>query len=83
MPELLEHRVVDLIQQTLRSAGSDPQLVVGPDDSMETVAGWDSLSFMTVFLAVNDEFDLSPDFDDAVHYMAVPSLIAYLETQLP
>ena len=82
MADLLEQRVVDLIQQTLRSNGDDPQLVVGPDDSMDTVAGWDSLTFMTIFLAVNDAFGLDPDFDDAIHYMAVPSLVAYLEMQL-
>ena len=82
MADSLEQHVTDIIQETLRSTSGDPRLVVGPDDSMDTLGDWDSLSFMTVFLAVNEAFDLDPDFDDAVHYMAVPSIVAYLQTQL-
>lgn len=82
MHDQLEQRVVDVVQDTLRSHGDDPHLVVGANDSMDTLACWDSLTFMTVFLAVNDAFGLDPDFDDAIHYLAVPSLVAYLEDQI-
>jgi len=78
MPDLLERRVVDIVQDTLRSTVGDSGLVVSIDDSMETLPAWDSLTFMTVFLAINDAFNLNPDFDDAVHYMAIPSLVSYL-----
>lgn len=60
-----------------------PGLVVEGNDSMETLPSWDSLSFMTVFLAINDAFNLDPDFDDAVHYMAVPTLVSYLRGHVP
>ena len=82
MTDSLEQRVVDIVQDTLRSRGDDPHVVVGANDSMDTLACWDSLTFMTVFLAVNDAFGLDPEFDDAIHYMAVPSLVAYLQGQM-
>ncbi len=46
---------------------------------METVAAWDSLTFMSVFAAINEAFSLNPDFDDAIHYTSVKSLHAYLK----
>ena len=56
------------------------ELTVGPSDSMETIGEWDSLSFMSVFCAVNKAFEIDPDFDDAVHYISVASLHPYLGT---
>ncbi len=82
MTDLLEEQVLDVIQDTLRSTTGDLGLVIGPNDSMDSVRHWDSMSFMTVFLAVNESFDLDPDFDDAIHYMAVPSLVRYLREQV-
>ena len=46
---------------------------------METIAEWDSLHFVSVFLAVNEAFGIDPDFDDAVHYISIASLCDYLE----
>jgi acyl carrier protein len=82
MPDLLERRVLQVVQEALRATTDDPDLVIGEDDSMETVPGWDSLTFMSVFLAVNDAFALAPDFDEAIHYTALPSLVAHLREQL-
>lgn len=48
---------------------------------METHTAWDSLTFMTVFIAINEAFGLTPDFDDAIHYMAVPSIVGYVRQQ--
>lgn len=82
MAQLLDQRVVEVVQDALRTATADPTLTVDEHDSMETVAGWDSLAFMAVFTAVNDAFTLDPDFDDAIHYTGLPSLLAYLRQQL-
>lgn len=82
MTDQLERRVLEVVQDALRSTTHDPDLIVGEDDSMDTVPGWDSLTFMSVFLAVNDAFALTPDFDDAIHYTAVPSVVTYLREQL-
>jgi acyl carrier protein len=74
----LEQRVVDIVQDTIRTVNGDAALSIEPSASMDTVPGWDSLTFMTVFSAVNDAFDIDPDFDDAIHYTSVPSMVAYL-----
>jgi acyl carrier protein len=79
MTEQLEARVIEIIQTTLRT--EDPAVSIGRDDSMDTIAGWDSLQFMNIFVAINDAFALDPDFDDAIHYTAIPSLVAYLRDQ--
>ena len=80
MADSLESRVIEVIQRTLRHECGNAELTLGPADSMETVGEWDSLSFMSVFCAVNKAFDIDPDFDDAVHYISVASLHRYLAT---
>ena len=52
------------------------------NDSMESVVAWDSLSFMSVFAAINDEFNIDPDFDDAIHYTSIKKLCAYVSAQV-
>lgn len=78
MADTLENRIVNVIQSTLRDRNNHPDLTIGSNDSMETIECWDSLAFMSVFLAVNDEFGIDPEFDDAVHYTSVQTLHAYL-----
>ncbi len=74
----LEQRVLDVVQSAIRTATGDVSLVIGLGDSMETVPGWDSLTFMSVWAAVNEAFAIDPDFDDAINYISVPALVAYL-----
>ena len=76
----LVERVVGIVQDALATGGAPG--AVGPDDSMETVPGWDSMRFMSVFIAVNEAFGLDPDFDDAIHYTAIPTMVEYLSQQL-
>ena len=80
MADSLESRVIEIIQRTLRHESGNAELTLGSADSMETVGEWDSLSFMSVFCAVNKAFEIEPEFDDAVHYISVASLHSYLST---
>ena len=82
MTDTLEQQIIAIIQDTLRNKGEDREVSITADDSMETVAAWDSLSFMSVFLAINEAFGVNPDFDDAIHYTSVKTLYAYLKTQV-
>lgn len=79
MSNELEDRIIGIVQDTLRL--EDPELTIGAEDTMDTIVGWDSLQFMNVFMAVNDAFDLDPDFDDAIHYTAISTLVAYVGEQ--
>ena len=80
MADPLEARLIAIIETTLRQQSGNAALTLRPEDSMETVAEWDSLSFMSVFSAINEAFGIDPDFDDAIHYTSVSSLHDYLET---
>ena len=80
MAESLEARLIGIIETTLRQQSGNEALILCADDSMETVAEWDSLSFMSVFCAINEAFGIDPDFDDAFHYTSVASLRDYLGT---
>ena len=82
MTESLEQRIINVIQDTLRDSGAPEDTVITGADSMETIAEWDSLNFMKVFLGINEAFGLNPDFDDAIHYTSVRSLHSYLEEKL-
>jgi acyl carrier protein len=82
MADSLEHQIIEVIQGALRNNGAEQDVVVTGDDSMETIAAWDSLTFMSVFLTVNEVFGLNPDFDDAIHYTSVKSLHTYLQEKL-
>ena len=78
MTDRLEQRIIDVIQDALRSARGTEGVVVTAADSMETIRAWDSLSFISVYTAINEAFGVDPDFDDAIHYTSVRSLCAYL-----
>ena len=54
-------------------------LLVTAGDSMETIATWDSLTFMSVFQAINEAFSINPDFDDAIHYTSVKGIYDYIK----
>ena len=79
MTDSLEQRIIGVIQETLSNNGPEQEVLIMADDSMETVAAWDSLSFMSVFLAINEAFGVNPDFDDAIHYTSVRALCAFLK----
>jgi acyl carrier protein len=82
MTEPLEQRIIEIIQYALRDEGKQQDVVITADDSMQTVAAWDSLNFMRVFLAINEAFGLNPDFDEAIHYTSVKALHAYLKERV-
>jgi acyl carrier protein len=82
MADSIEQRIIEIIQNTLRKSGADPDIVITAEDSMETIAAWDSLTFMSIFLAINESFSLDPDFDDAIHYTSVKALYKYLKDEV-
>lgn len=82
MTDPLEQRIIEIVQTALRDANDDLDIAIKPDDSMETVPAWDSLSFMSIFTAINEAFALNPDFDDAIHYTSVKTLHEYIKDQV-
>lgn len=78
MADTIESRVVAIVEATLREHSGNFDLVCCSGDSMETIAEWDSLAFVSVFSAVNEAFGIDPDFDDAVHYISIATIRDYL-----
>lgn len=81
MTDPLEQRIINIVQDVLRDNSDEQNVLITIDDSMETVAAWDSMTFMSVFLAINEAIGVNPDFDDAIHYTSVKSLYNYLKGQ--
>ncbi|MEO1246720.1 MAG: acyl carrier protein [Pseudomonadota bacterium] len=82
MTDTLEQQIIAIIEQTLSEQNGGETVSIAADDSMESVTAWDSLSFMSVFMKVNETFGVNPDFDDAIHYTSVSGLAAYLKGQI-
>lgn len=83
MTDAIEQQIIDTIETALRDKSGEQDIRITIDDSMETVAAWDSLTFMSIFLAINESFGVNPDFDDAIHYTSVKTLYAYLKEIAP
>ena len=81
MSDNLRNRIMIVVEQTLNTGSSadNNNVTISEKDSMETIANWDSLNFMSVFLAINEAFDLDPDFDDAINYISISSLYDYIK----
>ena len=81
MADELQSQVIAIVQDTLREEGDRDDLVVMPESSMNTVAEWDSMSFMKVFLAINEAYGINPDFDEAIHYTSISTLTDFLRNE--
>jgi acyl carrier protein len=81
MADDLQSNVISIVQDTLRDESGKGDLTVSPEDSMDTIPEWDSMSFMKVFLAVNEVFGIDPDFDEAIHYTSISTLTAFLRSE--
>ena len=81
MADELQSQVIAIVQDTLREEGDRDDLVVMPESSMDTVAEWDSMSFMKVFLAINEAYGINPDFDEAIHYTSISTLTDFLRNE--
>ena len=81
MTDELQSHLIAIVQKTLREEGGSGDLFVTPEDSMDTLPEWDSMSFMKVFLAVNEAYGIYPDFDEAVHYTSISTLAEFLRNE--
>lgn len=77
----ISETVISVVQDTLNSINSESG-VIGIDDSMQTIATWDSLAFMAVFTAINDSYSITPNFDDAIHYISVRSIVEFVNSNV-
>ena len=55
---------------------------VTAESRMGSPKEWDSLSFVSVFLAVSRDFDIDLEDDDAIHFQSVETILAFLREVL-
>jgi acyl carrier protein len=82
MTDELQSHVIAIVQDTLREESGRGELVVTPEDTMDSVPEWDSMSFMKVFLAINEVYGINPDFDEAIHYTSISTLTEFLRSEI-
>ncbi|MFP6626600.1 MAG: acyl carrier protein [Deltaproteobacteria bacterium] len=80
-PQAVEARIKELMAGLFSLDSSD----VGPDSSIETVEGWDSLQHVNLIMAMEQEFSVTFEVEDAAEmttFTAVcEALLRYLNEQ--
>ena len=82
--ELTMDRLCTVIEDALKVTGNVDQLSekVTEGSKMGEPKEWDSLSFVGVFTAVSEAFDVELEYDDAIHFREVRSIHVFLEDLL-
>ena len=77
-------RLFKTINDALLAACKTTELsaTVSLSSKMGNPKEWDSLSFVAVYLAVTEEFNVDADDDDAIHFMSVEKIIQFLNDVL-
>ena len=82
MDDEVSNKVINVVERVLADKLRDRGGVITTDSSMESMAEWDSLNFINIFLAVNEAFDIDPDPDDAIHYGSIASIVDFVKKSL-
>ncbi len=79
--ELEETSLCTVIEDALKTASKSEALSepVTMNSRMGSPREWDSLSFVAVFIAVSQAFDVDLDDDDAIHFQAVSPMYQFLD----
>jgi acyl carrier protein len=79
--ELTEDALTATIEAALRAANANKPLSapVTMDSHMGAPREWDSMSFVAIFLAVGERFEVDLDDDDAIHFRAARSIHDFLK----
>lgn len=83
MPQHTE-TVCQIVEQALKQATQSGTLSgpVTADSRMNTPKEWDSLAFVSVFLAVSEHFNIEVEEDDAIHFISISGICEFLDEVL-
>lgn len=73
-----ERTVIEIVTGIL--AGRKPGTVVTADSAMGSPTEWDSLAFVEIFTTVSDHFGLDVADDDAINFMSVAEIVAFVDS---
>ena len=76
----LANDICRIVEETLKSTAKVGELKspIRPDSSMEDIPEWDSLSFVSVFLAIGEHYDLDLEDDDAIHFTSIGGICEFV-----
>lgn len=81
MTEVTEQICV-VIENVLKSTSAKDALSapVTAESGLSNPPEWDSLSFVSVFLAVTEHFDLEVDDEDAIYFRSVQEILTFMQS---
>jgi acyl carrier protein len=73
--------LLQIITEVLKAATTKSELSGRLTEKSElgSIEEWDSLSFVAVFMAIGEHFDIELEDDDAIHFTSVKSIHAFLK----
>ncbi len=79
--ELSMGKLCTVIEDGIKAASPSGELTENVTESSKMGAPreWDSLSFVAVFNAVSEAFNVELEYDDAIHFRDVKSIHEFLE----
>jgi acyl carrier protein len=77
--ELIHRRLEDVF----RTVFGDPELIVTPDASAATIPQWDSLSHITLMVALEQEFGIRFSGNELAEFQNLGALEDFLAGQTP
>lgn len=74
----MPHAVLDRVRTVLSDVFGVSEGEIGPDTSHEDLESWDSLNLLNVMMALESEFGVALDVDDAARLVSVPEILSLL-----
>ncbi|MDF1820322.1 MAG: acyl carrier protein [Alcanivoracaceae bacterium] len=76
--------ICQVVEQALKQAAQTDTLSapVTADSQMNSPREWDSLAFVSVFLAVSQHFGIEVEEDDAIHFTSIAGINEFLDEAL-
>lgn len=69
-----EETIQEQVKQIMSGLFSVDELDIGSDSSIETIEQWDSLRHVNLIMAIEQEFGIRIDVEDAVEMTSFPAV---------
>ena len=74
---------LETLNQVFRDVFGDPLITVGPDTTADGVEGWDSMSHVTLILAIENRFRIKFTQKELMSFRKVGDLMRSIEARTP
>ena len=74
-------QTLDTLSDVFRKVFADPELTVGPETTADDVEGWDSMSHVTLILAIESRFRIRFTQKELMSFRRVGDLVKSIEAK--